>query len=312
MNAENLKGAPDAAAIIEAVGELAEVDVLEIDRGSSARATVLALPDGKTLKSIKPLLDEYLQAPERREGTATLHQVASFVEHVNRFKDEDSAIFASVENATEPKLVAVLDYHRQGPAKDGAARFGRHRAIYRFPVSDEWTAWSKATREPMNIQQFAEFLEDRVVDIIDPATIEEKAATLNEAKQLGITLGTPQGLLEVSRGLTINVKAGVTSAHRLSSGETQVSFNEVHEAASKDGVKSIAIPGGFAIGIPVFRGGLPYRLLVRLRYRIEGASIRWSFAISRTERTWQTAVQEACEAAGKGTSLPLFYGSPEV
>lgn len=129
---------------------------------------------------------------------------------------------------------------------------------------------------------------------------------------LGISLGTPQGLLEVSRGLSIKVKAGITNAQRLSSGETQVSFSEEHDAASKDGTKSVAVPGGFAIGIPVFRGGAPYRLLVRLRYRLEGATIRWSFVIGRAEKTWQTAVQEACAAAKDGTELPLFYGSPET
>lgn len=190
-------------------------------------------------------------------------------------------------------------------------RFGRHRALYRFPVSDEWKAWT-TLRDSLTMQQFAEFLEDRVVDIIDPASIEEKSATLVEAKQLGLSLGTPQGLLEISRGLSIKVKAAVTDAHSLSSGETQVSFSEQHDAASKDGTKSIVIPGGFAIGIPVFRGGAPYRLLVRLRYRLTGTAITWFFVISRAEKTWQTAVQEACGAAMSGTELPLFYGSPEA
>lgn len=296
----------DAAAIIDEVARLHGTDTIAVTEKGDPQ--VLVLPAGKTAISVKKFIDEYRQAPERREGTATLTQLESFIGHVNRFKDADSAVFAAVENPTDSKLVAVLDYHRQ--TAEGAPRFGRHRALYRFPVSDEWTAWTKP-RDSLTMQQFAEFLEDRVVDIIDPASIEEKAATLVEAKQLGLTLGTPQGLLEISRGLSIKVKAGVTDAHSLSSGETQVSFSEQHDAASKDGTKSIVIPGGFAIGIPVFRVGAPYRLLVRLRYRLEGATIRWFFVISRAEKTWQTAVQEACATARDGTALPLFYGSPE-
>lgn len=295
----------DMAAVITAIDKLDEVQTIAIQRGDSDETHVLAVPQGKTLKPIKEFLDQYLQAPERRKGTAHLTTLASFIEHVNRFKDEHSAIFADVPPApATPRLIGVLNYNEKAA---GAPRFGDHRAEYAFPISDEWKAWT-SKKDAMGLADFAEFLEEHVGDIVDPATLPKDSATLAEAKQLGITLATPQALMETSRGLTIHVKAGITNATRLSSGETQVDFKEEHQGA--DG-KALVVPGGFAIAIPVFRLGTPYLLLVRLRYRVEGNRVLWFFAISKVAKSFETAITTACAEAKTGTALPLFYGTPE-
>src|SRR3546814_747731 len=85
--------------------------------------------------------DPFREQPLRRSGTAVLTALESFVAHVNRFKDEDSIIFASDDRAA-PSLTAVIDYHRQG--HQGDPRFGQHRGHFAFPLSDEWKAWTKS------------------------------------------------------------------------------------------------------------------------------------------------------------------------
>lgn len=293
----------NAAAVIEAIEQLNRVETVELVRGGSTATAVLAVPKGKELVSVKKFLDENLEKPERRRGTARLTTLTSFIEHVNRFKDEHSAVFADVANA--PRLIGVLNYNEK---EAGAARFGDHRAEYAFPISDEWKAWTNK-KDAMGLADFAEFLEEHVGDIVDPGTLPKESATLAEAKQLGITLATPQALMETSRGLTIHVKAGITNATRLSSGETQVDFKEEHQGA--DG-KALVVPGGFAIAIPVFRLGTPYLLLVRLRYRVEGAKVVWFFAISKVAKSFETAIAKVCDQAAVDTALPLFYGTPEA
>lgn len=295
----------ETGAVVEVMERLSSVETVGLRRGDGKEVEVLALPKGKAIQSMKPFLDEYLDAPERRRGTARLSTLASFVEHVNRFKDEHSAVFADVTNQSAPRLIGVLNYNEKGT---GSPRFGDHRAEYAFPISDEWKAWTNK-KDAMGLADFAEFLEEHVGDVVDPATLPKGSATLAEAQQLGITLATPQALMETSRGLTVHVKASITNATRLSSGETQVDFREEHQGA--DG-KPLVVPGGFAIAIPVFRLGTPYMLLVRLRYRPEGAKVFWFFAISRVAKSFETAITTVCAEAATGTALPLFYGSPEV
>jgi uncharacterized protein YfdQ (DUF2303 family) len=297
--------ATETGAVVDVMERLAVVETVGLRRGDGKDVEVLAVPKGKQIQSMKALLDEYLAAPERRRGTARLTTLPSFVEHVNRFKDDHSAVFADVANQSAPRLIGVLNYNEKSA---GPPRFGDHRAEYAFPISDEWKAWTNK-KDAMGLADFAEFLEEHVGDIVDPASMPKESPTLAEAKQLGITLATPQALMETSRGLTIHVKAGITNATRLSSGETQVDFKEEHQGA--DG-KALVVPGGFAIAIPVFRLGTPYVLLVRLRYRVDGAKVFWFFAISKVAKSFETAITKVCTEAATGTALPLFYGTPET
>jgi len=294
----------DLAAVIGTIERLDEVKVIPIERGTPMNAHVLAVPNGKTLKPIKEFLDAYLPNPERRKGTAKLTTLVSFMDHVNRFKDDHSAVFADLQNPAAPRLIGVLNYHER---EKGKARFGDHRAEYAFPISDEWTAWTNMKGE-MALGDFAEFLEEHIGDVVDPVNLAKDSATLAEAAQLGIKLATPQALMELSRGIAVNVKSSVANAIRLSSGETQVNFKEEHEGA--DG-KPLVVPGGFAIAIPVFRQGTPYLLLVRLRYGVAGTRVLWRFAISKVAKSFDDAVTTVCAQAREGTGSPLFYGTPE-
>jgi hypothetical protein len=295
-------------ATLTEVLRLGEAELQELKRdGDLAPIQVLVLPDGRKAQSVKPLLDEYLPNPERRKGTAELHQLESFIAHVNRFKDPaTSVVFAQAEKPLAADLVAVLDYHPGAPRATG---WLQHRALYRFPVSDSWKAWVGKQGAEIPLAAFAEFLEDRIRDVRPP----DEAADL--ATEFGLVFGVtklanPQELLELARSFSVRSVANVTNAVRLSSGESQFHFSEEHQ--NRDGSGPVTVPGGFLLGVPVLRGGEPIGIPVRLRYRLKDAHVVFVFQLAEIEKVWERAVGDACAKVIQDTGLPLFYGKPET
>lgn len=293
------------AAIIEAAKRYGAAEVIELGKGGPLVLSVPGSSGGRTIQSVKPLLDEYLKAPERKRGTAAMTSLESFITHVNRHKDKNSVVFA-IDDPKAPSLLAVYDYNHGG--EKGDPRFGQHRASYSFTLSDEWQAWMRAGGcEAMTQEAFAELIEDRISDVMKP---EEGGDTIKEfAVNLGIDLASPQRLMTLSRGLKINVSSTVTNAVNLSSGEGQLQFTEAHKTEAGDVLR---VPGGFALAIPVFRLGESWQVPVRLRYRQKGPAVTWTVGLHRTDLIFATAFKEAVKTAAADTALPVFFGKPEV
>lgn len=302
----------NAAAIIEAMEKYYESKTLELKGPVGDRAAVaVALPRGIQLQSVKPLLDEWLPRPERKRGTAKLLALESLIAHANRFKTRYSAAF--VNDGEAPYMVVVYDYHEPNQRDDeGGTMLGepdwlQHRALYQFPLSDEWKAWREATAtDAMNQSDFAEFLEDRIGDVVDPTRASSNVT--DYATQLGLELASPSKLMAISRNLSIRVESKATQAVNLTSGETQIAYEEEH----KDGnYAPIKVPGAFAIAIPVFRNGALYSIGVRLRYRLHDRKILWWVSLHNIERILAHAIDEACRKFADDTAVPLYYGEPE-
>lgn len=274
-------------------------------------ASVPTTGGGTRIESLKPILDAFRTRPERRKGTATLETLSAFVMHFNRFKDANSVIYATEgkNNGTRvPKLISVLDYNEQGP--DGLPRFGGHRGVYNFPVSEQWEKWNEMDGETMNTREFAEFIEDRIMDVIDPpSTLDEKLATI--AKQIGTAkFASASRLMELSRGMQVNITAQAKQIVNLNSGEGSISFVEEH---SGEGGKKLDVPNLFLISIPVFNSGVPYRMPVRLRYRVaQGGAIIWSYSMFQPDLAFLHAFNEAAALCAKDTDAPVIFGTPEA
>lgn len=306
----NVTQQAEATAVAAIQREAAEVRPLTLQapvKGGGEDAYILAVPKGVALTSVKAFLDEYRTAPESRKGRATLLDLESFNAHVDRFKDADSAIFANRIGegaAVQVSLTCVFDYHRAGQL--GEPRFGEHRAIYNFPISDEWKTWLEKDGEVMTQAEFAEFIESNITDIASPDGAGESAKALSDL--VGATFASPSKLLELSRGLSVNVDARAAVSVNLSTGESSVAFSESHNDVNGAPIK---VPGAFLLALPVFRAGAPWQIAARLRYRKSGGSIVWFYELFQPEKRFDTAFREACDAAADVTQLPLFHGSPE-
>ena len=309
-------------------------------REGEPETEILILPDGNgglNAQSVKRFGDEYRDSPERRKGTAVMTDLDSLIAHVNRFKDADSALFG-IDHPDAPGIIGVINYHERVNPAEGETppeddqpprpRFGDHRCRYDFPLSDEWKAWAAADGEAMEMVDFAEFLEDRIVDVMNPpdflridfpqipdGTTDAPAPETDTDKRLhdlmlrigGRACG-PSSLMELSCGLKVNEAAKVAQTNNLSTGEVQIRFETEHQDA--DG-KPLKVPNLFLLAISVFRGGPLYRVPVRLRYRLRGGTITWIMQMHRPDLVFNDAFDQACKRAAVETGLPLFMGQPE-
>lgn len=302
--AENKGVATEVRSIIEdyikpVVGEI-------IEPGTGAKA--LAVITGTGVKPVDPeFFEGYRERPRLRVGTAILTHIDSLIDHVNRFKDEDSALFAW-DDRKAPSITALLDYHRAGPEAD--PRLGKHRSRFDFPLSDEWKAWTEADGRQFGMAEFAAFLEDRIIDVIEliggeDALPEDLARFINIC---GGNVASPSKLVELSRGLKVNEKSAVKEAINLSTGEAQIQFQAEH--VDEYGAP-LQVPNLFLIGIPVFKGGPLYRLAARLRYRKTAGPLSFFYELWRADRTFDHAFAEACERVRIETDLPLLFGRAE-
>lgn len=305
------------AELFERYHEAKLIDV-ETPDGKKAPGVIFPGPGGGfQLHGLKKLVDEhraiediYRDKPERRTGTAVFSDLSSFVAHTNRFADDDSALFANPggdESSLNrsPTLMSVLDYHKAGATSD--PRFGKHRGQYVFPLSEEWKAWVSKNEKLMTIGEFAQFLEDRLLDIVEPKHAMQNAKDFSA--KVGAELAASLELLRVSRSLTVYDHQKCTNAVNPSTGEVQFTFESEH--TNQKGGK-LNVPTAFLIGIPLFRSSSDlYQIPARLRYRKTEHVVQFFYSLYKPARIFDAAFKDACDRAAEETGKPLFLGTPE-
>ena len=222
---------------------------MSVSHPADAATTVPAVLAHDGLRVVpKSAFADYLAHPERRTGTAVMTRLESFIEHVLRFKNCESVIFAK-DDRSAPGLTAVLDYHDAGA--DGTPRFGKHRTTFNFPLSEEWKVWAKFNSTKMNMVEFAQFLEERIndVDYLDsPDDLNEDIQRFIGATGLD-KIASPSRLVELSKNLQIHETSNVKAVHNPASGEGVIRFESEHTDAAG---APVDVPGLFIICIPVF------------------------------------------------------------
>ena len=246
--------------------------------------------------------------PRFRDGTATLLSLDSFIDHVNRFKDDDSAVFAD-NNRSNPKLTAVLDYHREGA--EGETRFGLHRSAFSFPLSDEWKTWTGHNKKTFSMKELAAFLEDNIINVLPLSVTSLTGQTADFVDALGGVkkIAEPNALMSLATGMKIFETSNVSEAVSLASGEVAFTFETEHKDAAG---KKLNMPTMFVIGIPVFKNGPPYQIIARLRYDKIGPQIAFFYELWRTDIVFDAAFDEAIERVKEETGLPVLLGHDEV
>lgn len=110
------------------------------------------------IKSLEGLMNNPAGIKEERN----FDDLRGFIDYVNDFKGENTAIFAS-----RTGIEAIFDYHRKDSPK-----WGKHRAKYAIRASQRWAIWLRAHNVWVSQKEFAEFLDTGLNEIIAPTQAE--------------------------------------------------------------------------------------------------------------------------------------------
>jgi hypothetical protein len=306
--------------------ELGTVDLVpDLTVGDIDTTWLVSVPEGRKvedLTSLRIAAAEYF-APQRRRGTARLADLQSLIDWANRFKGENSALYANPD-MERPTLECIADYHAEGPAmpfgNDTTARHCAHRGRYAFPLSKEWKRWMAISGKPLDKDEMGEFIEANAKDVMDPtpALLKLEDADSNQpwetrliqtARHIEGRYGQLGQLLAMSRQFQVYETSNLAVTSNRDTGESSIQFLNEHN--DKDGAP-IKIPNLIIIGIPVFENGAAYRMPVRFRYRKSGSAVKFIMSIYSPEKAFDAAFDEALTTARDGTELPLFLGQPET
>jgi len=275
------------------------------DAISDAEFPIAAVPNGYRLVGLKRFVDAYRARPERHLGIDVLDDVPSFIAHVNRHKRPESVIYCSTLRAA-PSVTCVFD-HDEAVVDGGRPGWRNLRAPHAFPVSDEWKAWSASNGKWFEQSEFAEFIENRVVEVADPSLATERTIEILE-KMGGVSLAAPSRLLALSRGLTVHVQSRIQNHQRLESGEVAICYETEHH--DETGAR-LVVPAAFLLLLPLFRGGDLYPVIARLRYRVgQGAKVGWCYQLFRHEEMFDLAIQTEIGRIAANAELPVYAGTP--
>lgn len=281
--------------IDDIVNKYRKPEIVKVE-SNGLTAEVLVLPEGLETHSVKKMLDEYLPAPERLRGNTELTTAESFKKFVERFKNETSALFYNKERTA---ISCVFDFSQKDKPQ-----FEQHTALYNFPLSKSWKNWMAKNKQGLNQLNFVEHIEDNINDLCEPLKDDDLDDDLRELKlRLGGNFATVAKMVELSRGIKINVDERAVSKINNSTGEVTIEYATEH----KDGKTALKLPNLFMVMVQVLENGKYYKLPCHLRYRMNDGRVVWYYEVINADKAIEHAVKEELADIEKSTELPLFY-----
>lgn len=231
--------------------------------------------------------------------TTQLQTSTALAQYLHRFKDDDSIMFADVAGN---KITAILDYHvrptanalmgrdqEKGDSAEKPAgatpRHSAHRSVLSLKHSQEWATWTGKNERLMSHTDFANFLEENGVDVVQPSG---------------------GALLELCKDLQVKGSANFKSSIRM--GDTvSIEYQKSDDVSTKD---NIELPAEIMIVIPVYFGEPAVTMNVLLRRKIEDGALSLGFKIKRLENHKQDEFLRIAHDIETETGVEMVLGNP--
>lgn len=283
------------AAVVATIQQQADAEAHEaIDPGQ-----IYLVPDGSGgLRVVNT--DEYGATPRHTAAARIVTDAASFVKYLNRHKVTGTEVYQHANSST---VVGVIDSH-EGTDQDPG--WQKHTVRLALEHSKAWKAWAEADGKLFDQQTFADFLDDRYLDVIDPA---------------------PAVLIDIAR--TFQAKTNVTfeSAFREGSGDVTLKF--VEDTKAKAGqTGDLEIPSRIQLALRPYVGGPIYSIWASFRYRLTGGNVVLGFRLERPENILEAAFADIVTEIRDGRTdkkdgtetrvhdgigeVPIFAGKPSA
>lgn len=238
---------------------------------------VILLKDGM---KVVPL-EEYLpKHPARKEVARSFTEPKSFCGYINEQKSDRTRTFATFNPSQgEYQFKSIIDYH--GRASE-PADWCKHIVVLQLGLSDQFKTWKGINGKMLGQQEFAEFLKDNRLDIIQPSNstivelVEELEATVNQ---------TFLGRTETNKGKALGFDSDVQT--------------------NRKGVK-VEVPEKIVIHIPVFLGMDNFDVECDFKFRAESGRISFGIRMLAVDKLVRDTVLSAAETIRKETELPVY------
>lgn len=224
-------------------------------------------------------VEKWLLRPARKRGQVEVHDIASLNAYLARHGTTGTTVYADARTRT---VTAVIDDH--DTANPGWAG---HRVTLNVVRTAEWELWRDLSGKLVSQLQFAEVIEDRAVDCLDP-----DAATM----------------LELAQSFQATRDARFEGGIRLASGETRLSFAEtINAAAGRKG--DLAIPQVITLALRPFDGTGLYKVPARFRYRVRDGALTLGIVLDRPDDIERQTFDELCSLVTPPEgALPVLAG----
>ena len=248
-------------------------------------------PDAETGSCVIDVRDQIERTkdhPRRKTGAVTLAQHDSFTAYLAKHGMPETELWADID---KDRVVAVINAH--GPASgdpddEGTAGWGDHRAVLQLVTTQDWRDWTGNSGKLVGQQEFAEFVEQHLPNFLRPSAAD---------------------MLELAQTIKGSTKASFESSKRVKSGETSIEWREeTTAAAGKKG--ALEIPDTIDLGIQVYEGGTPYRLVARFRYRIGGGTLLLGYVLERAGDVKRDAFGQVVGQVATDTGCEVWHGTP--
>lgn len=222
------------------------------------------------------VIEELRPKLERIQANVSLSDTRSFIAYVQKFREDGTLMFAEPQHGT---LKAVIDYHTSSPA------WREHSAQLILSHTPEWKAWISKNNRDLTQREFAEFLEDRVLSIVEP-----------------------DGALLVEVAKHLEAKRNVKFASGVSLENNAATFSYVEEIEGR-GKGNVTVPTRFTLGLSPWRGTDPYQLKARLRYSVSEQGLTFRFVLDDPEKVLEAAFKDILAHIHEETGFDALIGS---
>lgn len=227
--------------------------------------------------------DQYRDQPARKTGTVTVRDVPSFLAVYAKHAAPHAEVYADRTRAT---ITAILDAHT---GYGGIPQWQGHKVVLQLKHTKAFNEWSAVDGKLMGQTAFAEHIEDRRADIIDP---------------------TAADVLELVQTFQATTKVDFKSSSILKSGQRQLSYVEsINASAGQRG--EMAVPDHLQLAVPVYEGAtVADQLTARLRFRIVDGRLNLAVILDQLADVIQAAFEGVIADVQNGVPVPVLRGTP--
>lgn len=205
----------------------------KIETLTSGDGDYALVPDGFQVQKMPKEGDK----PHYTNADILINDVESFLAYWDRFKNDQSAIFADSENM---RVTGYFDYHKH----DGGAERLAHKMRF-VPIQSDQSLYFRTTLDNCGRQWIPQFQFQRFLEYFQNYIIEPNGGDL----------------LSLIETLNVTAKINVGEVRSLSDGSKKIKY-------TKDNVVKgdATIPKLLTLGLPVFVGGIDAKFDVRIRF----------------------------------------------